>query len=261
MNRLEYEMLETLKKLKNEYGVFQIKAEYENEGSRQVELMRLKDIADTAGLPIILKIGGVEAVSDMYEALSIGAKGIIAPMCETAYAASKFLDAIEKFIAPDNRADIEFAINIETMMACTSFPEMLSLKNINLLSSITFGRVDFVGSLHSGRDSIEYDHIFSYYKLVFQRAKEKGLNTALGGAISPRSENAIKFLLADNLLDKYETRKIVYNASEGMKTFQEGLAEGIKFELQWLKSKRRYYHLITIEDEKRISMLEERVNG
>lgn len=34
MNTLEYEMIEVLKKLKNDYGVFELKAEYENEGSR-----------------------------------------------------------------------------------------------------------------------------------------------------------------------------------------------------------------------------------
>ena len=58
MNVLEYEMIGTLKRLKNDYGCIQLKAEFENEGSRQVELMRLKDIADAVGLPIILKIGG-----------------------------------------------------------------------------------------------------------------------------------------------------------------------------------------------------------
>ena len=56
MNKLEYEMLELLKPLKEKYGVFEIKAEYENEGSRQDELMRLKDVADKLSLPIILKL-------------------------------------------------------------------------------------------------------------------------------------------------------------------------------------------------------------
>ena len=46
MNILEYEILEVLKTLKDKYGVFEIKAEYENEGSRQTELMRLKDITE-----------------------------------------------------------------------------------------------------------------------------------------------------------------------------------------------------------------------
>ena len=56
MNILEYEMIELLKPLKEKDGVFEIKAEYENEGSRQDELMRLKDVADKLDLPIILKI-------------------------------------------------------------------------------------------------------------------------------------------------------------------------------------------------------------
>ncbi len=59
MNVLEYEMIDLLKRLKNEYGVFEIKAEYENEGSRQIELMRRKDVVDQANLPVILKVGGV----------------------------------------------------------------------------------------------------------------------------------------------------------------------------------------------------------
>ena len=102
MNSLEYEMIELLKILKEKYGVFEIKAEYENEGSRQTELMRLKDIAEKLDLPIILKIGGVEAVTDMYNALALGVKGIIAPMAETGFAASKFLNAIHTFVPEDN---------------------------------------------------------------------------------------------------------------------------------------------------------------
>jgi len=260
MNILEYEMIEVLKKLKNEYGVFQIKAEYENEGSRQVELMRLKDVADSAGLPIILKIGGCEAVTDMYEALSIGAKGIIAPMVETAFATSKFLDAVEKFIPEDNRKDLELAINIETITAHTNFDDMLKLKNIGVLNSITFGRVDFTGSLGMNRDSADSNEIMLYVESIFNRAKKAGLKTALGGAISTNSKMFISYLIERDLLDKYETRKLVYSP-KGIETYDEGILEGIKFELLWLRSKRRYYHRITIEDEKRIEMLEKRING
>ena len=57
MNKNEYEMLEVLKELKNEYGVYEIKAEFEAEGSRMEEMMRLKDVTTKLDLPIILKIG------------------------------------------------------------------------------------------------------------------------------------------------------------------------------------------------------------
>ena len=44
-----------------------------------------------------------------------------------------------------------------------------------------------------------------------------------------------------------------------IRNISEGLVCGVKFELLWLKSKRRYYHRVRDEDEKRISMLEERL--
>lgn len=260
MNILEKQMIELLKKLKEEYGVFEIKAEYENEGSRQVELMRLKDVASQAGLPIIIKIGGVEAVTDMYEALSIGVKGIIAPMAETAFATSKFLDAVDIFIPEDNRQDIEFAVNIETITAYKNIDEILALKKIKLLSSITIGRVDFTASLGGDRSFANSDEMLKYCTEIFTKTKAKGLKTALGGAVAVSSKAFIQSLVDKDLLDKYETRKLVYRKT-GLKNIESGLTEGIKFELAWLKSKRRYYHRIKDEDEKRIAMLEARVQG
>jgi len=260
MNVLEYELIDLLKKLKNEYGVFEIKAEYENEGSRQVELMRLKDIASAAGLPIILKIGGVEAVTDIYNALSLGVKGIIAPMAETAYALSKFLNAIDTFVPPDNQKDIEFAANIETITAYHNIEEILNLDEIDLLSSITIGRVDFTGSMGAERSFANSDEMLKICTDIFQKAKQKGLKTAMGGEISPKAESFIRNLTSKELLDKYETRKLVYHES-ALETITEGLSAGIKFELLWLKSKRRYYHRVRNEDEKRIEMLEKRFSG
>jgi len=247
MNKLEYEVIDCLNRLKNDYGVFQIKAEYENEGSRQVELMRLKDVTSRVELPIILKIGGVEAITDIYEALSIGAQGIVAPMAETAFATSKY-----------NREDIEFAINVETITSYKNIDDILSLDKINFLSSITVGRVDFSASLGKDRSFVNSDEMFGYCKEIFEKAKMAGLRTALGGAISHDSIPFITRLIESDLINKFETRKTVYSTN-ALKTLDAGLTEGIKFELGWLKSKRRYYHRITNEDEKRIEMLEKRV--
>jgi 4-hydroxy-2-oxoheptanedioate aldolase len=258
MNVLEYEMLEILKTLKKDFGVFEIKAEYENEGSRDTELMRLKDVAEKANLPIILKIGGVEAVTDIYNALALGVKGIIAPMAETAFAASKFLNAINTFVPEDNRKDIEFALNIETITAYNNLEEILSLNNINILSSLTVGRVDFSASLGADRNFSNSDEMFKLCKTIFTKAKKASLKTALGGAISLESKNFVEKCIKEKLIDKFETRKLVYKNIE-TDLYDDAINLGIKFELLWLKSKRRYYHRIKDEDEKRISMLENRI--
>lgn len=258
MNILEYEMIEVLKKLKNDYGVFEIKAEFEAEGSRMEEMMRLKDVTASVGLPIILKIGGVEAVTDIYNALSIGVKGIIAPMVETPFAMSKYLSMIKTMIAEDNAKDIEFAFNVETKTAISNLDEMLSLKDIDLLSGLTVGRVDLSGSLGLSRKDINCTDIFKKCAICFSIAREHQLKTGLGGAISTDSINFIKRLCNSDLLDKFETRKVVFPA-EAYRHGEDAILTAIKFELLWLQSKRRYYSRIKAEDDKRIEMLEARL--
>lgn len=260
MNVLEYEMIEVLKRLKNDYGVFEIKAEYENEGSRQDELMRLKDVASHVDLPIIIKIGGVEAVSDIYSAITLGVKGIIAPMAETKFAVSKFTNSIETFVAEDNREDIDFAFNLETITGYQNLDDILTLDNLKVLTGVTVGRVDFTGSMGKDRSFADSDQMLEYCITIFSKCREKGLGCGLGGAISANSADFIKTLVSDNLIDKYETRKIVYH-KDAINNISEGILAGVEFELLWLKSKRRYYHRIKSEDEKRIEMLEQRLNG
>ena len=58
MNQIEKEMVEILKRGKDQFGVVSTKAEFEAEGTRIEELMRLMDISSAAGLPLTVKIGG-----------------------------------------------------------------------------------------------------------------------------------------------------------------------------------------------------------
>lgn len=258
MNVLEYEMIELLKKLKNEYGVFEIKAEFEAEGSRMEELMRLKDITSFVGLPIILKIGGVEAVSDVYNALSIGVKGIIAPMAETPFALSKFLKLIKTMIAEDNAKDIEFAFNLETITGYKNMEQMFLLPNLSILHGVTIGRVDMSGSMGIDKDMINTSSQLEFIcKAILTKAKEFGIKTGMGGCITKDVLPIVERF--GPLLDKFETRKVVFPAV-AYKHGYPAIMSALKFELLWLKSKQRYYSKVKAEDEHRIAMLEGRLN-
>lgn len=260
MNAIEKNIVDVLKCLKEEHGVFEIKAEFEAEGSRLEEMMRLKDVTSKLDLPIILKIGGVEAITDIYNALLIGVKGVIAPMAETPFAVSKFLNSIIEFVPEDNAEEIDFAINIETITAHQNLTQILSLPTIHKLYGITVGRVDLVGSMGGDRKMVNSDEILAICDDVFTQARAKGLACGLGGAISGESLSFIKHLADKKLIDKYETRKVVYDVDAIYANPEAGLMKGIEFELLWLKSKQRYYSRIKLEDQQRIDMLEKRLS-
>ena len=103
MNKLEKQMVEVLKDLKQNHHVLGIKAEFEAEGTRLEEAMRLKEIVTKAGLEMTIKIGGCEAMKDMYDAKVIGVNAIVAPMVESPYAMKKYVHATELVFSEDER--------------------------------------------------------------------------------------------------------------------------------------------------------------
>ena len=65
--------------------------------------------------------------------------------------------------------------------------------------------------------------------------------------------------LPDGLLDRYETRKVIFACPAGLGDGAEaGILKAVGFELMWLKSKRDFYGCIFEEDRARIEMLESR---
>src|SRR5574344_1928805 len=115
MNNLEKKMVTTLQDLKENHHVVGIKAEFEAEGTRMEEALRLKEIITKAGLDLTIKIGGCEAVKDMFEAKTIGCCGIVGPMIETTYAMKKYVKTIIFVVSPDEAADMKVFINVETL--------------------------------------------------------------------------------------------------------------------------------------------------
>ncbi len=255
MNPTQARMLDMLTKARDHYGVVAIKAEFEAEGTRGEELLRLTELTYRAGLKLALKIGGCEAITDLYAAQAHGADHVIAPMVETPYALTKFADARDKVYAPGDTT--RFLFNLETVNTLAALDTMLPIAKARL-DGIVFGRVDFTLSQGLPRRAVNSPMITQSVLVAAEAARALDLELVVGGSVSTEAMQPLREARAIRL-DRFETRKVVFDgAFVETRAFAAGIAHAVAFELAWLEAKRDYYAAIAIEDAMRIAMMRER---
>lgn len=259
MNSYEKKMLDILREGKQEFGVLATKAEFEAEGTRTDELLRLLEIANKADVGLALKVGGCEAIRDMLEAKQFGVRYIIAPMVETPYALSKYIAAKGKVYSEEEQSEVSFLFNLETITAFQNLDAMLELASAKPgCDGVVFGRVDFSGSIGAGREGIESEQVTAAVESAAEAIKRHGLEFVVGGAVSIDALGNLKRFKAVHL-DRFETRKVVFSgAALESADLEKALRQAVHFELLWLLNKREYYGLMYREDQTRIEMLESR---
>jgi 4-hydroxy-2-oxoheptanedioate aldolase len=259
MNKLEERMVDVLKELKEKYSAVSVRAEFEAEGTKLEELLRLKEICMVAGVGLTLKIGGCESIRDMLEARIVGVDYLVAPMVESAYALRKYLQAVKKVFPPEEKESIEILCNIETETAYKNLPEMLQIPEIDTLQGIVIERVDLCFSLGLDEQAINNKEINKIILDAITKAKKKSkkLICTVGGGVSAHSLPFFESM-PKGYLDRYETRKVCFGWSGAIKDKDKAILKALGFEVLWLRNKLEYYSNISSADRKRMSLIEER---
>lgn len=254
MNNAEQNMLDMLVKGRDEFGVVAVKAEFEAEGTRPDEFLRLLHMAHYANIKVALKIGGCEAVSDLLASKLYGVDHIIAPMVETPYALKKYIEAKGKTHG-SSECGTKFLFNLETQTTLDNLEQMVSVAKSGV-DGVVFGRVDFTLSRDMPRDAVNDPSISAAVLQVAQACRDNDLELVVGGSVSAAAIPALREFRHVRL-DRFETRKIVFDGSAvEYANIEAGIQNAVNFETAWLKNKRDYYAAIAEEDASRIRMME-----
>jgi len=233
-------MKHIVEELKNlaKLGIVGIKQSFEDEGALQQDVLTMRRITEQAGVDLSVKIGGCEAKTDIQFCKSIGVNKLVAPMIETPFALTKFIESVADI------DDMKFYINIESHHAQNNLKEILESPSSKLLSGIVLGRSDMIKSYGQSKDQVDGYMMNDIVTNSFKTARrEYGLHTIMGGNLSPRSSNIISTLYNDKLLNCIETRNVIIQLNDSnIKDISNLIKMSLLFESEWLKYKAESYN-------------------
>ena len=248
------ELFDQLALLKKSFGLIGVKSEFEAEGSSFEDVSNLRSITNKCKTKLFVKIGGVEAINDIYKCIEIGVDGIIAPMVESKFAAFKFINFFKK---KKFKKLPHLTINIETKTGYENFNEIIKICR-GTINNITIGRSDLSKSFFNGDIHPDSKHIENIIIDVAKKSKKYKITTTVGGSLSL---NTIReYLHAKQLINciaKLESRKIILPAKNFLR--KNSLQEALKFEKLYILYKNEISNFKSESENDRLSILNTRL--
>ena len=254
--KLEKKLEASLVRLKNKFGLYAIKAEFEAEGASFRDLVRLRRLTARHNILLFLKIGGVEALRDIKDAFDLGVDGLVAPMVESRFGVVKFTQAVEAVFA--NRKIFK-SINIETCDAVKCADEILRVAK-GKIDNVTIGRTDLSSSYFDSKIKPDSKLIFDVIEQLSRKVKSAGLALTVGGSITKDSVSKFKKYHRDwvERIANIETRKVILPVEQIIQN-KNALTEALIFEELYLSSKLDTEIWLSKADRDRLKKLKNRI--
>tara|TARA_Y100000590_G_C15643566_1_gene985971 strand:- start:585 stop:1352 length:768 start_codon:yes stop_codon:yes gene_type:complete len=249
----QIKLVKQIKLLKKNYKLYGLKAEFEAEGSSNSDIQLLRSISLITDTKIFVKIGGVEAINDIYNCLEIGVDGIIAPMVETEFGVHKFVNFFKKnqLIKKPH-----LTINIESKSAFDNLKDILRAGK-GYIDNITIGRSDFSASYFNKSVKPDTKFIDDKITIISNEAKKNGITTTVGGSVSQKTIDRLKKnrRLSSKIV-KLETRKIILPTKSFLK--KDAIVNALNFEKNYILLKNEINKFKLESENNRLAMLNTR---
>ena len=229
----EIDLYKSLLNLKKRYKIKGIKAEFEAEGSSNENISKLRALTNKVDVELHTKIGGVEAINDIYSSIECGVDGIIAPMVETGFALVKFIESIKKL---NLKKKPFLSINIESETGLKNIDDILKRSN-NFINNITVGRSDLSMSYFNKKIDQNSQLIQKNIFIISKKAKKFNLSCTIGGGINKQTVKLYKNNKHISLVRKIETRKVIFEKNIFLKNCKP-LNNAVDFETKYILYKR-----------------------
>ena len=253
---LEQKLADQLALLKKKFGLCAVKAEFEAEGSSFRDLLRLRRLTAQQNIPLYLKIGGVEALRDLKDALDLGVDGLIAPMVESPFGVVKFVDAVESIFG---KRKLFKSINIETQGSVENINEILEIAK-DKIDNITIGRTDLSQSYFD--DSVKPDSpfILDLIEKLSDKIQASGMNLTVGGSVNKESIRLLNERRSriEGRMSSIETRKVILPVDQ-MLGKEKALFQSLRFEELYLRFKLECEAWLSRADKERLAKLKTRI--
>lgn len=224
-----------LKELKADYGLLSLKAGTEWEDMNYAEINHLHSLGQ-GELPILVKIAGPEAKTDLRHLRAIGVNGILGPMIESEYALEKFVITTKKAYEGSGITPL-LAINIETIQGYQQLDALLASPYFQDIDTVVIGRLDL--SLSMQISDVDNPEVVRVTQDTAHRVRQAGKHVSIGGFVNPGSAGSLQ----DGEVDRLSTIHTMFDLAK-VKDPGASIWKAIEFEIAYYRS------LLTIHPER-----------
>ncbi len=254
--QLEKNLEASLTQLKQKFRLSAVKSEFEAEGASFRDLVRLRRWTARQDIALHLKIGGMEAIRDIKDALDLGVDGLIAPMVESPFGVTKFTEAVGSVFSG---RDVYKSINIETRTAVLHIDNILNEAK-GKVENVTIGRTDLSNSYFDEEIKPDCEFITNLIRKISDKVHAVGLTLTVGGSITAKSINWFKENREslEGRIASIETRKIILPIESFLEK-EHALEEALRFEELYLRAKLETEKFLSQADQDRLAKLKSRI--